>query len=51
MYKINSLIIEKIKESKAPSKNNDDPSGGSTTNHNSLLNIKKSKIKSFKTEK
>ena len=51
MSKINSSIIEKIKESKTPSKNNDDPSGGSTTNHDSLLNTKKSKIKSFKTEK
>ena len=51
MSKINSSIVEKIKESKTPSKNNDVESGGSTTNHDSLLNTKKSKLKSIKTEK
>ena len=51
MSKIKSSITEKIKESKTPSKNNDDQSGGSTTNHDSLLNTKKSKLKSYKTEK
>ena len=51
MPKSSSLFIEKLKKSKTPSKNNDGLRGRSTTNHDSLLNTKKSIFKSFKTEK
>ena len=50
MSKSNSSFNIIIKESKTPTKNNDELSIGNTTNHDSLHNTKKSLMKSFKTE-
>ena len=50
MSKSNSSLNVIIKESKTPTKNNDEISFGNTTNHDSLHNTKRSLIKSFKTE-